>query len=113
VLFKSIHPRYFGIGLRGHCVGAAASERLDALLGEAHAAHAAEIWLDCENLTDIDVQGLRVLFAWFREMQANGSAFYVCGLCPAVQARLEHSGLGAVLPVLPAEAFRGPRPLLR
>jgi len=83
------------------------------MLDEAYATHAAEIWLDCENLDDIDVQGLRVLFAWFRKAQASGASFYVCGLCPTVCARLENSGLATVLPLLPTEAFRGPRPFLR
>ncbi|WP_084444685.1 STAS domain-containing protein [Hymenobacter roseosalivarius] len=113
VLLKSVHPRYFSIGLQGHCVGAAACAQLDALLGEAHATHAAEIWLDCEQLADVDTQGLRMVFSWFRKLHADGSALHVCGLCPAVRARVENCGLAAVLPLLPADAFRGPRPLLR
>ena len=112
-LLKSIHPHYFGIGLQGQCLGADACARLDALLGEAHATQAEEIWLDCEQLTDIDTQGLRTVFSWFRKLQAAGSALHVCGLCSTVRARVEHSGLAAVLPLLSTEEFRGPRPLLR
>lgn len=94
--------------LRGACLGDDNVRQLTSLLVEAAQCGARRVWLDCRHLTHMDYRGLRVLLQFLPQFEATGTTLLLCGLQPAVQERLDASGLTSLLTLLPAEAYSGP-----
>jgi anti-anti-sigma factor len=105
---KLVKSDQFLVQLRGTCSGDDNITKLTNLLVEAVQCGAARVWLDCRQLTQIDYRGLRVLLQFLPQFEARGTTLLLCGLQPAVQERLDASGLASLLTLLPAEAYNGP-----
>ncbi|OUJ75837.1 STAS domain-containing protein [Hymenobacter crusticola] len=105
---KLVKSDQFLLRLRGACLGDENVSKLASLLLEAAQCGAHRVWLDCRQLTHMDYRGLRVLLQFLPQFDAMGTKLLLCGLQPAVQERLDSSGLASLLTLLPAEAYSGP-----
>ncbi|GGE99674.1 STAS domain-containing protein [Hymenobacter cavernae] len=105
---KVVKSDQFLLRLRGACLGDENVRQLTNLLLEAAQCGARRVWLDCRYLTQMDYRGLRVLLQLLPQFEAMGTTLLLCGLQPAVQERLDSSGLASLLTLLPAEAYNGP-----
>jgi len=106
--YKLMKSDQFLLRLRGACLGEDNVKTLTSLLLEAAQCGARCVWLDCRQLTQMDYRGLRALLQFLPQFEAMGTTLLLCGLQPAVQERLDASGLASLLTLLPAEAYNGP-----
>lgn len=112
--FKLSRPGLFVITLRGKCQGDPDAALLTALLAEATQQRARRIWLLCHQLDTIDYRSLQLLLrAMPRLHLPTHTTLIFCGLPPGIQARFEATGLAGIVSIVPAEAYTGPRPVLR
>ena len=106
------HGGCMGLSLRGACTSAADVQHLDHAIDQAITAHPQQVWVDCQELHSLSWLGQRAMMQADSRSRAAGITLHWCGLTKALVAQLASSGLHAVLSLLPAEGFRGPRFLL-
>lgn len=112
-ILKLSQPNVFVVSLRGRCEGEQCANQLVDLLREATQKRANHLWVLCQELTHIDFRAQQALLRNLPFLQHARIKLMLCGLQPAVQRQFEASGLNTLISLLPSEAYKGPRPLLR
>ncbi|UOQ53605.1 STAS domain-containing protein [Hymenobacter cellulosivorans] len=112
-ILKLSQPNAFVVSLRGKCEGEQGAKQLVDLLREATQKQAGTLWLLCQELTSVDFRAQQTLLRHLPFLQDARVKLTLCGLQPAVQRQFEASGLSTLISLLPAEAYKGPRPILR
>jgi len=106
------HRGCFGLSLRGSCVTPADAAQLEQAAHRLLANRPARLWVDCQQLQDVSVGGLRTLLRTENLARAAGVVCYWCGLPAHVLSKMTTSGLQKLLQFRSAAEFEGPRYIL-
>lgn len=66
------------------------------------------LWVDCSSLATISVEAMRMILSYSSRIEAVHINFLLYNVCPAVQERLESSGLNNLIKIVPTikEAYK-------
>ncbi|MCB2376448.1 STAS domain-containing protein [Hymenobacter sp. BT635] len=112
-ILKLSQPTMFVASLRGKCEGSQCAQQLIELLREAVRKQATQVWLLCQELTHIDLGAQQTLLRQLPLLQNACIKLVLCGLPPNLVKQFESTGLAGLFALLPAEAYTGPRPIVR
>jgi anti-anti-sigma factor len=112
-ILKLSQPNVFVVSLRGKCEGEQGAKQLIDLLSEATQKRVSHLWLLCQELTHIDFRAQQALLRNLIFLQDAHIKLTLCGLQPSVQQQFESTGLNTLISLLPADAYKGPQPILR
>ncbi|TGE27362.1 STAS domain-containing protein [Hymenobacter metallicola] len=112
-ILKLSQPNVFVASLRGRCEGDQGARQLIDLLLEASQKRAGQLWLLCQELTHIDIRAQQALLRHLPFLQDARIKLTLCGLQPLILQQFEATGLNNLISVKPAEAYTGPRPIVR
>ncbi|MCB2406801.1 STAS domain-containing protein [Hymenobacter lucidus] len=112
-IFKLSQPTVFVVSLRGNCEGEQGAQQLINLLREALQKRVTQLWILCQELTQLDFRAQQTLLRYLPFLQQAGVKLTLCGLQPQLRQQLESTGLATLISLQPAEAYNGPQPILR
>lgn len=106
------HKGCFGLSLRGSCVTPADTAQFEQAAQRILASRPARLWVDCQQLEDVSMGGLRTLVHTESLARAAGVVCYWCGLSATVLSKVTTNGLQKLLQFRSAAEFEGPRYIL-